>query len=130
MVEDGFGGVMGDITYAEVEIVRFMNPKIRTRYQRPKNALMLTPFNDEYLVTAEVEMVYKVSNTGVDTCTCNFNRLYCWGNEAKLMVLRSGRIAARRRQSCHSVDKRHKQRLATMLKNGGIKQKTGAAGDQ
>lgn len=29
-------GVMGDITYAEVEIVRFMNPKIRTRYQRPK----------------------------------------------------------------------------------------------
>lgn len=43
----------------------------------------------------------------------------------KLMVLRSGRIAARRRQSCDSADKRHKQRLETMLDNGGIRQRKG-----
>ncbi len=39
------------------------------------------------------------------------------------MVLRSGRIAASRRQSCYNADKRHKQRLETMLDNGGIKQR-------
>jgi hypothetical protein len=37
--------VMGDITYAEVEIVRFMNPKTRTRHQRPKNTLKRMPFD-------------------------------------------------------------------------------------
>jgi hypothetical protein len=54
-----------------------------------------------------------------------FNWQYCWRGEVKLMVLRSGRIAARRRQSYHSVDKRHKQRLETMLDNGGIRQRRG-----
>jgi hypothetical protein len=41
------------------------------------------------------------------------------------MMLRSGRIAARRRQSCYSADKRHKQRLETMLDDGGIRQRRG-----
>lgn len=45
-----------------------------------------------------------------------------------MLMLRSGRIAARRRQSCYSADKRHKQGLETMLDNGGIKQRRGGYG--
>jgi len=97
---------MSDITYAAVEIVRFMNPKIRTRHQRPKNALTRTPFDGCYNRKAEVEMVYKVSNAnGVDTLHLFFfNRQCCWRGEAKLEVLRSGRMAARRRRSYYSAD--------------------------
>jgi hypothetical protein len=60
----------------------------------------------------------------IDTCNCFFNWQY-WGDEAKLMVLRSGRIAARRRHSCYSADKRHKQRLETMPDGGGNRQRGG-----
>lgn len=61
-------GGMSDITYAEVEIVLFMKPKIRTRHERPKNRLTRTPFDRCHIWYAEVEMLYKAMNAkGVDT---------------------------------------------------------------
>jgi len=50
---------MSDITYAAIEIVHFMNPKIRTRHQRPKKYVVADAF---YIWKAEVEKMYKVSN--------------------------------------------------------------------
>jgi hypothetical protein len=55
------GVVTGDITYAEVEIVRFMKPKVRTRHQRPKNTLTRTPFGFE-IWNIGVEILNKVTN--------------------------------------------------------------------
>jgi hypothetical protein len=68
MVEVVVIGRMSDITYAEVEIVLFMKPKIRTRHERPKNRLTRTPFDRCHIWYAEVEMLYKAMNAkGVDT---------------------------------------------------------------
>jgi len=59
--------MMSDITYAGVEIVRFMKPKIRTR-QRPKSKLTRTPFDRYCIWEAEVEYAVQGDEwKGVDT---------------------------------------------------------------
>jgi len=87
---------MSDITYAEVEIVLFMKPKIRTRHQRPKNRLTRTPFDRCHIWYAEVEMLYKAMNAkGVDTLDLLISTWRGLGSlmgEAKLKVLKSIRI--------------------------------------
>jgi hypothetical protein len=104
--------LMSDITYAAVETVRFMNPKIRTKHQRPNNKLSRTPFDRCCIGKAEVEMMYKVTNAnGIDTLHSFFSTGSATGG-AKLEVLRSGQIPARRRRSCYSADKRNKQKAS------------------
>jgi hypothetical protein len=84
---------MSDITYAEVEIVRFMKPKIRTRHQRPKNKLTRTPFDRCRSWYAEVEMFVQGGERreGVDTLNLHISTWRGLGflkGEAKLEVLR------------------------------------------
>ncbi len=49
----------------------------------------------------------------------------CWGGRGEADGAEVGSNTARRRQSCYSADKRHKQRLEMMLDNGGVKQRRG-----
>jgi hypothetical protein len=74
---------MRNITYAAVKLVRFMNPKIRTQHQRPKNTLTQTPFDRCCIWKAEVEMMYKVSIP----CTLFFQPEVLLDGEANLEVL-------------------------------------------
>jgi len=71
---------MSDITYAEVEIVRFMKPKIRTRHQRPKNKLTRTPFDRCRSWYAEVDMFVQGGERreGVDIELAHFNLAGSW----------------------------------------------------
>jgi hypothetical protein len=49
----------------------------------------------------------------------------CWEGRGKADGAEVGSNMARRRQSCYSADKRHKQKLETMLDNAGVKQRQG-----
>ena len=105
---------MSDITYAAVEIVRLMNPKIRTRHHRPKNTLTRTPFDSYYFWKAEVEMVQRVESKRSRYIALVFfsTGSAVGGRRRKLKVLRLGQMAARRRRSCYSADKMHKQKAS------------------
>ena len=114
---------MGDnITYAEVEIVRFMKPKIRTRHQSPKNKLHERFLIDVISSMPKSKCLYKAVNAKcVDTLdllilTWRGGLGFLMG-EARLKVLKSIRIMAKHKWSCYSADKRHKQGLVSVLDN-------------
>jgi hypothetical protein len=116
---------MSDITYAAVEIVHFMNPKIRTRHQDPRNTLSRTPF-----ISGKPKSKY-CTYKGVECKECRYIALVFF----QPAVLLEGRGEAggaevgskRLGVNDHATAQIRgiNKRLVSMLDNGGIRQRRG-----